>query len=84
MIEVSNVRIEVHGRSSTLKLSILDRYRERRIGIDLTEIEAHQYLGELLEGTVKELCNLITAVDRCDTSLVGGVLRSIGSCQSSL
>ena len=59
------------GDPPTLVLDFLDRYREGCIGIDLSEIEAHQYLGEFLEGAAKVLYNLITLADRSGSSVVG-------------
>ena len=59
------------GNPPTLVFDFLDRYRDVCIGIDLSEIEAHQYLGDFLSGAAKELYNLITVADRSDTSVVG-------------
>ena len=49
----------------------LDRYRDGCTGINLSEIDAHLYLGDFLDGAAKELCNLIMLGDRSDTSVVG-------------
>ena len=59
------------GDPPTLVFDFLDRYRDGCIGIDLSEIEAHQYIGDFLDGAAKELYNLITVADRSDTSVVG-------------
>ena len=59
------------GHPPTLVFDFLDRYRDECIGIDLSEIEAHLYLGDFLDGAAKQLYNLITVADRFDTSVVG-------------
>ena len=58
------------GYPTMLVFDSLERYWDGCNSVDLSEIEAHQCLGDFFHGATKEIYNLINVADRFTKSMV--------------